>query len=114
MIPFLVANAAIIGQGIVAASVMAGAAWIWLQKAGGERAKGRADVAIAESQREVFEQMKERLTSQEAHLQRLQIEVDDLRMQIRVRDRKIHVLEMYVSDLQHILHEHGIEIPPMK
>lgn len=103
-----------IGTGIVAIGALATAAWQKLQSMKTERAKTSADVAIADSQREVYQQMNERMTSMDAHITRLQEEVGTLREQLRERDNKIHSLEMYVSDLQHVLHKHGIEVPPMK
>lgn len=114
MIQWVINNANLLGGGVMAICSLAGAAWLWLQNARKEKAKTGADVAIAESQREVYEQMKERLAAQEAHLQRLQGEVDELRVQLRERDTKIHSLELYITDLQHILHTHGIDVPPMR
>lgn len=103
-----------IGTGIVAVGAIATAAWQKWQSMKTEKAKTGADVAIAESQREVYQQMNERMTSMDSHITRLQAEVDTLREHLRERDSKIHSLEMYISDLQHILHAHGIDVPPMK
>lgn len=103
-----------IGVGLVALCSIAVNAWQKIQSMKVEKAKSGADVAIAESQREVYQQMNERMTSMDAHITRLQAEVDTLREQLRERDSKIHSLEMYVSDLQHILHQHGIDVPPMR
>lgn len=107
-------NAGTLGAGVIAVCGIAVAAWQKLQSLRTEKAKAGADVAIAESQREVYEQMNQRMTSMDQHITRLQSEVDGLREQLRERDNKIHSLEMYVSDLQHILHQHGIDVPPMK
>lgn len=107
-------NTTALGAGIVATASIAVAAWKSLQAMRTEKAKTSADVAIAESQKEVYQQMNERMTSMDAHITRLQAEVDTLRTQLRERDNKIHSLEMYVSDLQHILQQHGIPVPPMK
>lgn len=103
-----------IGTGAVAIGALVTAAWQKLQSMKTEKAQTSADVAIADSQREVYQQMNERMTSMDAHITRLQNEVDTLRMHLRERDDKIHSLELYVSDLQHILHQHGIDVPPMK
>lgn len=103
-----------IGTGVVAIGALATAAWQKLQSMRTEKAKANADVAIADSQKEVYQQMNERMTSMDAQITRLQGEVDTLRTQLRERDNKIHSLEMYVSDLQHILTQHGIDVPPMK
>lgn len=103
-----------VGAGVVAACGLIVAAWQKLQAMKVEKSKASADVAIAASQREVYEQMNERMTSMDGHITRLQEEVDRLREQLRARDSKIHSLEMYVQDLQHVLHQHGIDVPPMR
>lgn len=107
-------NAEKIGAGVIALAGLLGVAWGKLQGFRVEKAKTGADVAIAESQREVYDQMKERLTSLGETVSRLQDQVDTLREEIRTRDGKIHSLELYVQDLQHVLHLHGIEVPPMR
>lgn len=114
MIEWMGANAETLGAGIVAAAGIAYAAWMKIQAMRATKSNTDAKVAIAESQKEVYEQMKERLASQEAHLSRLQAEVDKLRENILERDTKIHHLELYVQDLQYVLHQHGIDIPPMR
>lgn len=114
VLEWISANAGTIGAGVIAISGIVVAAWQKLQSMKVEKAKSGADVAIAESQREVYEQMNQRMSSMDQHITRLQTEVDGLREQLRERDNKIHSLEMYVSDLQHILHQHGIDVPPMK
>jgi len=103
-----------LGTGIVALGAVAYAAWQKILAMRTEKAKTNADVAIADSQREVYQQMNERMTSMDSQISRLQGEVDRLREQLRERDSKIHSLEMYVQDLQHVLHQHGIEVPPMR
>lgn len=108
------ANAAGIATGMVGLGGVLYAVWQKILSMRTEKAKAGADVAIAESQREVYQQMNERMTSMDAHISRLQAEVDGLRTQLRERDSKIHSLEMYVQDLQHVLHQHGIDVPPMR
>jgi archaellum component FlaC len=107
-------NAEKIGAGVLAIGGVFAVVWGKLQSMRTEKAKTGADVAIAESQREVFEQMKERLTSLDTALHRCQVEIDELRMEVRDRDSKIHALELYVKDLQHELQKHGIDVPPMR
>lgn len=104
----------VIGGGIVAAAGLLTAAYQKWQTMKVEKAKVGADVAIAESQKEVYQQMNERMTSMDGHISRLQAEVEAVRTQLRERDSKIHSLEMYVQDLQHVLHQHGIDVPPMR
>ena len=107
-------NAEKIGAGIVAVGGIIGVVWGKLQSLRVERATNRAEVSIADSQREVYDLMKERMTALSEQLNRLQSEVDTMREQLRARDSKIHSLELYVQDLQHVLHQHGIEVPPMR
>lgn len=111
MLEWIGANAEVIGGGVVALAGLAYAAWQKLQSMKVEKAKVGADVAIAESQREVYEQMKERMTDMQADLSKLRDEVDKLRDQIRERDNKIHALEMHIMDLEHTLRKHNIEPP---
>ena len=103
-----------IGAGILAVGAVFTALWGKALSMRTEKAKTGADVAIAESQREVFEQMKERLAAMSDQLDRTNTRVDSLMDQVRDRDNKIHRLEMYVIDLQHTLHQHGIDPPPMR
>lgn len=107
-------NAEKIGAALLGIGGIIGVVWGKLQGFRVEKAKTGADVAIAESQREVYEQMKERLSALDAQITRLQGEVDTMREQLRARDSKIHSLELYVQDLQHVLHQHGIDVPPMR
>lgn len=98
--------------GAVAAAVWAGyERW---QKMRVQSAKNGADLAYERAERDVYEQMNQRMTSMDAQITRLQGEVDTLRTQLRERDSKVHALELYVADLQHILHTHGIDVPPMR
>lgn len=103
-----------LGAGIVAAGGIAATIWAWILRQRKEMASTSATVAIAESQQEVYSQMRERLSDLAAQLVRLTDDVDRLREQIRERDNKIHSLELYVSDLKYILHMKGIDIPQMR
>ena len=111
---WLTQNAEKIGAGIIAMGGIAAAAWGKILSMRTEKAKTGADVAIAESQREVYQQMQERMSMMDAQITRLQGEVDTLRTQLREKDNKVHSLEMYIQDLQHVLHAHGIDVPPMR
>lgn len=98
--------------GAVAAAVWAGyERW---QKGRVQSAKNETDLAYERAERDVYEQMNARMTQMDAQITRLQGEVDTLRNQLRERDMKIHALEIYVADLQHILQGSGIGIPPMR
>lgn len=114
MIEWLGANAEKIGAGVIAVGGVLTVVWQWLVKNRVTTAKTAADVAIAASQAEVYSQMRERLTDLATHVERLTANVDLLREQLRERDHKVHSLELYVIDLQHILHTHGIDVPPMR
>ncbi len=114
MMEFITANAATLGTGIVALCSMAGAAWLWLQNARSKTAASSANVAIADSQREVYEQLRQRLGDMQADLTRLNEEVGKLRDQVRDRDNKIHALEMHIRDLEHTMRMNNIEVPPFR
>lgn len=111
---WIASNTTQIATGLLGAGGILYALWQKYLSMKTEKAKAGADVAIAESQREVYQQMNERMTSMDGSITRLQDEVDTLRAHLRERDSKIHSLEMYVQDLQHVLHQHGIEVPPMR
>lgn len=114
MMDWLVLNKESIAGFVVGAGAILGTVWAWLLKAKTEKTKASADVAIAASQKEVYEQMRERMTMQEQRQERHEQEIDELRKDIRLRDTRIHNLELYVADLQHILHLNGIDIPVMR
>lgn len=101
-------GAFVVGVGGVFAVV-----WSKLQSMQTERAKTGADVAIAQSQREVYEQMKERLTEMSLQIERLTAGQDDLRSQLRAREDEIHRLRLHVKDLEHVLQTHGLPVPQM-
>lgn len=103
-----------VGAAIVAVGGVMAVVWQWIIKNRVTTAKSTADVAIAESQSEVYHQMRERMTDMAAQVERLAHQVDELRDIIRDRDHRVHSLELYVSDLQHILHSHGIDVPKMR
>lgn len=114
VVQWLTANAATIGAGFVALCSMAGGAWLWLQNAKKEKAKTGADIAIAESQREVYEQMRQRLADMQADVSALRSELNSLREQVRERDNKIHSLEMHIKDLEHTMRAQGLTPPPFR
>ena len=103
-----------LGAGVIALSGLVVAAWSKLQSLRTEKAKTSADVAIAQSQGEVYSQMKERLADLALQVERLSIQVDQLREQIRDRDTEIHNLQLYVKDLEHALLVAQIPLPPRR
>jgi hypothetical protein len=107
-------NVEMIGGVVVAVGGIAVAVWQKLLAMRTERAKAGADVAIAESQREVYELMKERLASLSADLDKTDAKVDVLIETVRERNHKIFALELYVRDLQRELQKHGIDVPEMR
>lgn len=102
-----------LGVGILAAASMIANAWQWYRNNHVEKAKANADVAIAESQQQVYEQMKERLTDLANQVNTLTAKVDDLSAQGRMKDDRIHTLELYIKDLLHLMQSKGIDPPPM-
>lgn len=111
---WMTTNTEKLGAGVVAVLGIVVAAWQWLLKARVERAGSSASVAIAESQREVYDQMKERLTQLEAETSRLRTEVDALREQLRQSDLERHRMRMHIVDLENTLRLHQIEPPQLR
>lgn len=103
-----------IAAGIVGAAGIIWAVWERLQKARLEKANVNAGVAIADSQKEVYEQMRQRLADMQADVSALRMELNTLREQVRERDNKIHALEMHIKDLEHLMRQKGIEPPPFR
>lgn len=114
MLEWIGLNTEKIAAGVMGLISLMGAAWVWLRNNRTASAKSHADVAIAESQAEVYSQMRERMTDLSAQVERLSKQVDELRDIVRDRDHRVHSLELYVSDLQHVLHSHGIDVPKMR
>jgi|SRR5688500_15217458 len=114
MIDWVTEHADKIGGFFVALAGVIGAAWMAILKGRVKTAQTGADVAIAQSQGEVFAQMKERLTDLAGQVERLTQNVDQLREQIRERDNKIHALEMHIRDLEHIMRDKGLQPPPFR
>jgi len=111
----------VVGVGIVAVASAAANVYQWWLKQGAERAASSASAsasasaaAVSDSQKELYQQLKERLQEMQAELASLRTEQAQMREQLRERDGKIHALEMYVLDLQHTLHAHQIDPPPIR
>lgn len=103
----------LIGKGLIGLCGIAGAAWLWLQKARAEKANTDAKVEIAQSQGQVYEQLKERLSALDGQVARLTGEVDALRERVRVRDARIHTLELHIKDLEHFIRQQNLEPPKL-
>ena len=113
MMGWITENSEKIGAGILAVGGIVGVMWAKLQSMRTDKAKTGADVAIAESQREVYEQMKERLTDMSAQIERLHENQESLRSQLRAREDELHRWQMHVKDMEHLLVQHGIPVPVM-
>lgn len=103
-----------VGMGVVAAASLVANIWQWWNKSKVDKAADGAQVAIAESQGVVYAQMKERLSDLAAHVDRLTAKVDEMYIQIRERDDRIHAMELHIKDLEHTLRQHGIDPPTMR
>lgn len=102
-----------LGVGVVAACSIIANAWQYLRNNKVEKAKSNADIAIAESEARVYDQMRERLTDLANQVAALSTKVDELTTQGREKDGRIHALELYIKDLLHLMQSKGIDPPPM-
>lgn len=110
---WVINNTGTLGPGILAICGLAWGVYQTLLKNKVDKANAGADVAIADSQREVYNQMKERLADLAAQVYALSTKVDELTIQGREKDGQIHTLQLYILDLTHIMQSHGIDVPPM-
>lgn len=110
---WLLNNAQTLGPGILAICGLAWGAWQTLLKNKVDKANANADVAIADSQKEVYSQMRERLSDLAAQVNTLSSKVDELTAQGREKDNRIHALELYIKDLLHLMQVAGIDPPKM-
>lgn len=100
-----------IGGFLVSVGGIAAVVWGAIQKARTTAAKTGADVAIAQSQGEVFSQMNERLKALDDRVKLQEIRIDDLLEQVRSRDNQIALLRLHVQALEHTLKLNGIPVP---
>lgn len=112
---------AAVGTAVMGVGSFFGGIWLWIQKQRRDMAETRAGVAEseaaaarAESNEAVFTLVTRRLQELQSEVDGMRTEMSELRLQVMTRDRKIHSLEMYIRDLQHTLHAHGIDSPPMR
>lgn len=110
-----------VGGAIVTVGGMVTAIWLGVLKQRKSVAETRADVAEseaaqarAESSEAVFSMVTARLAQVEMELSKQRDELVVVYKLLREKDAKVHALELYVQDLQHVLHTHGIDVPPMR
>lgn len=109
------------GTAIVSIGGIITALWMGVLKQKKSVAETRADVAEseaaqarAESSEAVFSMVTSRLAQVESELSKQRDELVVVYKLLREKDAKVHALELYVQDLQHVLHTHGIDVPPMR
>lgn len=109
------------GTAVVTIGGIISAIWLGILKQKKSVAETRADVAEseaaqarAESSEAVFSMVTQRLTQVESELSKQRDELVVVYKLLREKDAKVHALELYVQDLQHVLHSHGIDVPPMR
>lgn len=102
-----------LGTGILAICGLAWAIYQTFMRNKVEKASANADVAIADSQKEVYNQMRERLSDLAAQVATLTAKVDELTVEGRAKDGQIHALQLYILDLTHIMQNAGLTVPPM-
>jgi septal ring factor EnvC (AmiA/AmiB activator) len=103
----------VIAGGLVSACLLAAAAWQRYQTMRVSKADTDQKVEIAKSGERVYEQLNERLAAQEAQVKRLTTQVDALQERVRVRDARIHTLELHIKDLEHFIRAQNLEPPVM-
>lgn len=111
---FIGANAKELGAGATAIAALAAGAWQWLLKNRAEKAKVGAEVAIAQSQGEVYNQLNERLKMLGDQLNDCNVRIDKLLEQNREKDEQIAKMKLHILQLEHTLRLHSINPPPME
>ncbi len=111
---WIAANTEKLAAGVLGLGGIFAVVWSKVQSMRTDAAKTSADVAIAESQREVFDQMKDRLADLALQVGALTTKVDAQQEELRKREMDLHRMRIRILDLEHALETHGVPIPPVR